>query len=714
MDTYCEVSFPLPVIQTFLYRLPEELRPKVKIGSRVLAPLGKRKLIGYVMEIKPLDQELHYKVKEIIKIIEAGPDFSESFVNFIREIAAHSLTSPGLFLEMAEVSGWEEKLVYKVVLTEKGLAEANQTNLNLKREKREVLNLLKGRALTPNFLKRSLKIKNVSSLLDSLKAAGLIEIREKKIKKREINIVPSSWSGQLSLPGMIENRPQPVNRLLEKFSQKESGPYLLFGSFDARREFIEHLFESFIQRQKYCFLLVPEIQHLRKWESLLKIFKEDIVVIHSQLSEKKRWEAWQRVLSGKSRIILGTRSILFIPVQPVSLIILDEEQDDLYYQAERIAFDAREAAWLRAKQEKGLLIFSSSYPEVSHYWQHQKEGTVINVGQRENLYSTVFALSDVDELLRKELKAEVEKRLISGEQVFFLVNRKGYSSHLFCPGCGYVPRCQKCQIVLTLEKEKELHCRYCGQIIPVYEKCPVCGRKMRTGKIRGSRYWKEKLEELFPGREVALMEEGLNGKKEETLEKKISSGKIQLIIGTEYALPRLGRERFSLVVAINPELNLNLPDFKAAFKTFVNQFKGAELLRNEPESKLVVVSNKPDHPAIREGALMNYQGFFESELEYRHLLNYPPFSYLVGVTISSDSLRASGRFSRLLFNQLNECFPEVEIIGPKITRHIWRKAKKEIKFYLRLNHLEEIQNLRTFLIDFRKAHPAARIYITIW
>ncbi|MGB9764120.1 MAG: replication restart helicase PriA [Candidatus Saccharicenans sp.] len=711
MAVYCEVSFPLPVVQSFLYKVPAELKDRIKIGSRVVAPLGSRRLAGYVLEIKFLEKDPQYKVKEIIKIIDSRPPIPEGFVRFAQELAFNSLSSPGLFLEMAEVDGQEEKELIKVALTEKGQVETEQKNF--KGKKKEILNLLKDKSLTPNFLKRKLKIKNINSLLNSLRDSGVIEISQKTIRRKASLARPLPQSKQLTLPGITGFRSEPVRQILGKLDQGKSGQFLLFGSFNDRLEVVQSLLENLRFLPSYILLVVPEILQIQKWEPIIEAWKKEIVVMHSQLPERLRREAWQQVISGQRKIILGPRSVLLLPVQPVSLILLDEEQDDLYYQTEGPSFDAREAARIRA-EEGGLVIFSSSYPEVSHYWHNRERQTLINLGGEKKVYSTVFFTGEIDQLLEGEVKSEIDNRLISGDRVFFFVQRKGYSSYLYCPGCGFIPRCQNCQIALTFKKEEGLRCRYCGYNTEVPEACPVCGKKLKTGKIRGSQYLEERLSQLFAGQIIARLEEGLDGQQEKKLLSKINAGKIQLIIGTEYALSRLKMGMFSLAVIINPELSLNVPDFRAAHQTYVSMSKVADLLANEEKSKLMVITAMPDHPAIREGARMEYQKFFESEIEYRKLLNYPPFSLLIEINLRSNSIRTSGRLSRLLLEKIAEKFPQVEIIGPKLSRSVWRKSQKEIKFYLRLKNQEMVRELRAFFNNFRIGHPGARISMIIW
>jgi primosomal protein N' (replication factor Y) len=713
MAVYCEVSFPLPLVQTFLYRLPDGLADKVKPGSRVMAPLGQRLIIGYVLEIKHLNQEPDFKVKEISRVLDEQPVFPGSFLKFVQELAVRNITSPGMFLEMAEPPGSRERSELKIVLTERGKAELEKGSL--KGRKKAILTLLSGRALSPLYIKRKLKIKEINSLLSFLKKVGLIEVKERLLKKRAKVSTLVSISRQLNLPVGTEGLPEKAWRLVEALVRKEPGGFLLTGSFHRRLEFIFQIIRRYQNDQSYILILVPEIQQIKKWQSLVDKLGTEAVILHSQLSDKTRAEHWKMIESGRARVIFGTRTTLFLPIKPVALIIVDEEQDDLYYQTEGPSFDVREAAEIRALAEEGVLILSSSYPEVSRFFWHKEKGTMIDLGQDNLNYSTVIYKKEIEELLRNELKTEIKTHLDQDGQVFFFINRKGYAGYLFCPGCGFVPRCPKCQIALTLrKKENNLYCRYCGESQTIIEKCPVCGKRLWPGRTHGSQYLQEQLAKFFPDEPLAIVEEGWPKAREERLLKKIESGKIKIVIGTEYVLHRLWTPVFSLAVLINPEVSLNLPDFRAAQTTFITISKVMELVRNEKDSRAVIVTSLLDHQAIRRAAFKNYQNFFEEEVGYRRLLNYPPFSFLADITLSGLSVRTTGRISRELVGKLNERFPQLEIIGPKITRHLWKKQQKEVKLYLRLGHHDQIRELRYFLKDFKLRHPAARLSTKIW
>lgn len=713
MANYCEVIFPLPLFQTFLYRLPEEMTGKVGVGSRVVAPLGKRKLTGYVLEIKNNRPEPGFRVKEIIDCLDDKPVWSESFIKFILALSDFSLSPPGLFMKLSEPPSRKQKSELKVRLTEKG--QEALTSGKLKGRKQDLISLLAERQLSPLYLKRKLGIKDINPYLKSLEENGFVEIKERVWKSRVEKNVQKASPRQLSLPVRPEGESEAEKKMLEKIVRRENDSFLLSGSQKKRQKLLAKLIDFACQDNGLVLVLVPEIQRLEKWRKLSGSLTSPHILWHSQLKEKEKRENWALAVSGEVRVVFGTRSALFLPVQPLSLIIIDEEQDDLYYQTEGPVFDAREAAEIRAKIDNSLVIFSSGCPGISRYYHHREKGTLINLGEEKPSYNLSFSRMGIGQVIKRELKEDLGRQLATENQSLFFVNRKGYAGYLFCPSCGFVPRCQKCRIALSLKKKNgELTCGYCGEISQALEQCPICGKKLRPGRIRGSQYLKEQLSETFPEQAVEVLEEGLGDVRIRQIARKVRSGKTKLLVGTEYAIDHLPEGLFSLVVLINPENSLNLPDFRASERTFATIYKLLELVKNDTGTKVVAVVTGPEPEVIRQALSRNYEIFFEQEIDYRNLLNYPPFSCLVEVNLKAGSLRNSARRSRQLLEKLRADFPALEIIGPRITRQMWRREKKEIKLFLRLISQEKLAELLALLKEFRQRKPTTYLTVRIW
>ncbi|RFT15394.1 MAG: Helicase PriA essential for oriC/DnaA-independent DNA replication [Candidatus Saccharicenans subterraneus] len=703
----------MPVFQTFLYRLPPELAGKVRVGSKVVAPLGSRKLPGYVLEVKELAREPEFKVREIISCPPDSVTLPEVILKLALELSERSLTAPGLLLEMAEPPAAREKPRLRLTITEKGLREL--VSGRLKGRRGQILSLLAERQLSPVYIKRKLKLREVNSYLRSLGQEGLLEIREKVTRKKPTRPVGADNSRQLVLPVRPEGLPEAGQPLLEGLESGRGGAYLLTGSLDRRLRFLEKIMDYAAGHYGFVIFLVPDIQRLEKLRPLEKAFGGRAAFWHSQLPDKVRNNAWNQLVSGRSRIVFGTRSALFLPVRPVSLLVIDEEHDDLYYQADGPSFDAREAAEVRSGLEKSLLIFSSACPRVSQYHRHRQSGTLIDLGEPEAQPRVSFYQKDIARLLKKELREEISPCLEAGGRIFFLVNRKGYAGYLFCPGCGYVARCSSCRIALNLQKKDgELSCSYCGLEMPAPEECPVCRQKLRPGRIRGSQYLKEQLQVTFPGQPVEVLEEGGGEKAAEKSLKRIVSGKSRLVVGTEYALRRLPLNHFSFLVLVNPETSLNRPDFTASEKTVALARASLELLRSGEDSMAATVTAGPPSEVLVQALSGDYPGFFEREIDYRRLLNYPPFSFLVEVGLDSRSLRGAGRSSRLLLEHLGRDFPGLELLGPKVSRKAWRKEQREVRLMVRLSQETEVEELLSYLKKFRMEKPSTRLWVRVW
>lgn len=714
MAFFCEVSFPIPLLRTFTYRLPDHLVDKVKVGSRVLAPFGSRQITGYVLEIKQMEKEPDFEVKEIISLKEGALKFSEPFIDFVKELAGRSLSSPGQLLDLAEVAEEQEKIKVEIILTAKGRSELEKEEL--KGRKKEILELLKERRLSPLYLRRKTGLKNVNAYLKELAGEGLIEIVEKIVKKKSQRKKIKSFSpAQLRLPISLSSD-QEYSQAIKKILREEQTEYLIAGSWSNIAPLVNELVGYLLGKDGYVFILVPEIQRMRRWQELFGHL-EGLVVLHSQLSPSNYREAVERIISGQGRLVLGTKFLPLLPVEPVSAIIVDEEQDELYYQTEGVSFDAREAARIRARHEKALVLLTSSCPDVGSYYRYREGGTLIDAGQEVRKYDYQIMCGEVDKLFKNEIKDEILKRAARGQPAFIYVNKKGYAGYVQCSRCRYVPKCDTCQIALSLRKTgKELFCRYCEQTQPWPEKCPVCGHKLRAGKVRGSQYFREEISALLPGKKIVILEEGVEPLQEETIHKDIARKNVGAVIGTDYALARLWPVRFPLVVVVNPELGLNRPDFRAAETVFENLSRITELVANEEGARLIVITELPDDQTIKLAVLSDYAGFFQREIEIRKLLNYPPFCFLLNLNLSGTPMRAAARLSRSLLKEIEENFQEVEIIGPKVSRQIWHRERKEIRFYFRFkeNNHSRLEEFIKFLYLFKLRHPSARINFRVW
>jgi primosomal protein N' (replication factor Y) len=708
MTTYCRLSFPLPVNQTFLYHLPEELKGRVRPGTAVLAPFGTRKIKGYVLEITELPAAPGFQVKDICEVVENCQEFPPVFLNFVQKLAWRSFSSAGLFLELAEGPVRAAEVKEKIIITQKG-KEALQSG-QLRGKNRQLLEQVSQKTYSPAFLKRKLKWRDLNSRLKSLELVGLIEIKQKSRRVKSQRISSQVSPRQLSLPVDFPGEAGQFGTVFRALGAGEFRRFLLAGESWKRQEILSKIVRQALKDGGYVFILVPEIEQMTRWWPEAEKLGSHLAIYHSRLAEKKRKEIWDRIISGQSRVVIGTRAILFLPVNPVRLIVIDEVQNDLYDQAESPPFDIREGAQIRAKEEGAVLLLSSSTPPVSCYYLSQVRGELIDLGQDERHYTCQFSRKDIGRWLQEALLSEVGPGLRAGQKVFFFINRKGYAGYLVCPACGHVPRCPTCQIPLILDKKKnELVCRYCGQSLGQQETCPVCHHPMKPGRIKGSQFLVERLKKLLPDFSLALLEEGEEKPQIEDSLKKIDSGQVQVVVGTDYALPRLKPGSLSMVIVVEPEIGLNLPDFKAAEKTFIRIFKASELLANQLSSKMMVITSMPDQPAIKFGAERDYAGFYRQELEFRHLLKYPPFSLLVCLALTGQNLRKVAGSGRRLVEELALKFPGLEIIGPKVKPRLWQKQQKEVRLYLRLVENNTLLALHEFLEIFSHSSRQVRL-----
>jgi len=309
MTTYCRLSFPLPVNQTFLYRLPEELKGRVRPGTAVLAPFGPRKIKGYVLETTELSASPGFQVKDICGVLENCQVPPPVFLNFVQKLAWRSLSSAGLFLELAEGPARAAEVKEKVIITEKGKEELQSGQLRGKN--RQLLEQVSQKAFSPTFLKRKLKWQDLNARLKSLEQAGLIEIKQKVKRVKSQLISPRSLPRQLSLPVDFSEEGSQVSPVFQALAAGEFRRFLLSGESRKRQEVIFKMVRQALEGEGYVFILVPEIEQMARWWSEAEVLGSNVAIYHSRLAEKKRKEIWVRIISGQSRVVIGTRAILF-------------------------------------------------------------------------------------------------------------------------------------------------------------------------------------------------------------------------------------------------------------------------------------------------------------------------------------------------------------------------------------------------------------------
>jgi len=375
-----------------------------------------------------------------------------------------------------------------------------------------------------------------------------------------------------------------------------------------------------------------------------------VAVLHSHLSAGERHDEWHKIRQGRARIVIGARSAIFAPVDPLGLIIVDEEHEHTYKQEESPRYHARDVAIMRGQMEGAPVVLGSATPSLETYYNCRKgKYTLLELPERvDDQKMPQVRVVDMRQAARKEkgtpifspqLKEAITQRLERGEQTILFLNRRGYSTSLQCPKCGHVCGCPNCSISLTYHRlEQKLACHICGHSEKVPALCP--NESCKNPAIRfagtGTQKVEETLAKLFPNARIDRMDADTMKRKDDYRKKlgDFRAGKIDILVGTQMIAKGLHFPNVTLVGIIFADLALHQPDFRAGERTFqlLTQVAG-RAGRGDIEGEVVVQAFTPFHPAIQFARRHDFGGFFEQELEFREQLKYPPYSRVAMLTL---------------------------------------------------------------------------------
>lgn len=713
MTLYAEIILPLPVDQSFSYVIPEPYREKAKIGSRILVPFGQRILTGFIVNLRKKRLTRELKLKEIVEVLDENPIFSPSFLSFTRKLCRYYYSSWGELLQASLPPSYVLKSQTRISLSEKGKTALQ--NEALSKQERELLDFLRKRDYSALFLKRKFRIKNLSSVLSRLERKGWI-CTQKSMKKqrKKTESAASIRQTQLEIDFSLDASSRELaDRVIRKTGKHVFLQFFLYGLSERRESVYFYLIKNILAEGRRVLFLIPEIiltQTLKdKFENRLG---EKVALIHSQLSERRRELEWHKIKEGEVDVVVGPRSALFSPVDNLGLIIVDEEQDESYYQQESPSYDARKGAWLRAKQEGAVLVYGSALPSVGAFYRARKRGYVLCL-EKEAKRRKVEILDDRREkgLISRKLGERIAERLEKREPVLVFFNRRGYAPSLFCSRCSYIPRCIHCDIALTYHKrEEKLLCRYCNYSLPKKENCPYCGSNLIIERGMGIEAVEEEFKTIFPQSKVTCFTGDLSKKDQERILRKFRSGKIDILIGTKLLAHQVDLPSVSLVAILSPETILTLSDYRASQKSFQAITQMMKFLRINDKAEVIIQTSLPHHFSIRDAALEDYFSFFRQELKFRRLMNYPPFTHMVEILFHGENLRNVAAKSRKFSDQVKKCSEGIEILGPALALVSRVRGLHRVQVILKARRKKELDNVLRGLLTSVELRKSVLVY----
>jgi primosomal protein N' (replication factor Y) len=533
-------------------------------------------------------------------------------------------------------------------------------------EKDKRIRLLLHTERGPLPLRQLIKLSQISrAVIGRMLRDGLLESWEESIDPAEdpfdVGYTPPAHS-------LNEAQERVFNAIRARFELGEFGVQLLHGvTGSGKTEVYLRSVQDTLARGKTALILVPEIaltlwigRQCRAWFGARF---EGVAVLHSALSDVERAREWWRVRNGEARVVVGTRSAVFAPLENLGLIIVDEEQENSYKQEETPRYHGRDVAIVRAKLENALILLGSATPslETYHHAVNGKYELLTMATRVENRSMASVEIVDLrDEFQQTHLTSPISKKLHESiaealsfqTQALVLINRRGYSWSVLCRSCGASVPCVNCSISMTYHKNRNrLECHYCGSLQPVPKTCPQCDSKYIYFFGEGSEHLEERLRKEFPGARIARLDRDTARTKQqyqETLEA-FASGALDILVGTQMLAKGHDFQRVTVVGVVSADSSLSMPDFRAAERTFqlLTQVAG-RAGRGDLPGRALIQTFYPEHYAIQDAVQQDYLSFYERELNFRRMMAYPPFTSLANVIVRDKSLENAIRWSRRL------------------------------------------------------------------
>ena len=693
---FARVVVPAPLKEPLVYRIPELLQDRIVPGIRVLVPLQKRTITGVVLE--SVAENVLAQAKAIIAPLDDEPFFDLHLLKLANWISQYYLASLGEVIA-AMLPPSSRRLTHEFVI----LREPNaMTRSDLDRKILHELGQHKGK-LDLNQLKRKLPETTLRLALARLKSRGIIQIEDQLPRRRAKaqKFFPAAVCQAQVAPDKfcLTNEQKVALSAVERRLQLGGfEAFLLHGvTGSGKTEVYLRAMERAKALGRKSLILIPEIALTPQLlDRLNSRFPNKVGVLHSGLTAAERWAQCRQIAHGSIDVVVGARSAVFAPIPDLGLIVVDEEHDSSYKQEEGLRYNGRDIAVVRAKLSNCPVILGSATPALESY-ENCRQGRyrLLEITQRvearplprielidlrarvhsKNTNSNAKAPAtdsrDPDhQLLSPAFANALKENLQAGHQTLIFLNRRGFANFVQCTLCGHVWRCPYCSVTLTLHlNSKTISCHHCDYRRPLTDICPQCNNATLAGVGSGTERIEQAIHQLVPQAKVARMDRDTTQRRgsHEELIRRWEKGEIDVLVGTQMVTKGHDVSGVTLVGALLADLSLNMPDFRAAERTFqlLSQVAGRSGRGDNP-GVMMIQTYTPEHYAIQYLAAHDYAGFFAVESEFRRTLNYPPFSRLVNLRIDGPKLAEVEQKAQSLAMRLRE----IQSHNPEFHSHI--------------------------------------------
>ncbi len=689
---------------TFTYHVPDDMLDDNIIGKRVLVPFSNRVIEGFVIKYSSKPED--YLVKDIIKIIDDEPVLNEELLNLGKVMSQKYLCSliyayQAMLPKALKANHKSSKKYLTKTYVMLNNKDININDIKIKSQ-REIIELLKN---NKEVLKSEIKSKSsLIKLIDN----NIIKEFEKEVYRE---VVTSLDERSIKLTDKQKDVSSKIKSSLGK-----SSTTLLYGvTGSGKTEVYIDVLKEVIKRGEDAIVLVPEISLTPQITARFKgIFKDNIAILHSSLSDGERFDEFRKIKRGEVNIVIGARSAIFAPLKNIGIIIIDEEHSESYKQENNPRYNTLDIANIRSSVHSCPVLLGSATPTIESYARAKKGYyNLLELEERVNKrpLPKVIIVDMKNEMRRGNkifssiLKEKIEEKIAKKEQVMLLLNRRGYSTYLTCSSCGYTFKCPNCDITLTYHKTSGmLRCHYCGFARGKTDICPECKEKEIRQIGSGTEKIEEEVRSTFKDARVLRMDADTTSNKgsHDKIINAFNSGNYDILVGTQMIAKGLNFPNVTLVGVINADSSLNIPNFRSSESTFslLDQVIG-RAGRAEKEGEAIIQTFNPDHYSIVYAKNHDYKRFFAREMMVRKKLNYPPYCFLTLIKISSKDFNYGIGEAKKISSFLNRNLSaNTTVLGPSMANvlrinntynfEVILKYKKDDLLYKTLNEMIKV------------------------
>lgn len=632
-------------VKTYSYLIPDEMQGKIQIGQVILVPFGRQGLVnafcvGFSDYLPP-----EIKAKKVSRILEENPLFTIDYLKLLEWVANYYCTDLITVINAAIPL----KLIEKASKTEQVVEFV--TFEGATKRQLEVLEKLKSHGKC-NLIFFEKEAKTTRATIKKLEELGCLKLTNEELYRNPLDVL--RITEREALYELSPEQNEVYEGIKKKIAQTPTDTVLLHGvTASGKTEVYFKLIDDCIKSGKNVLFLAPEIALASQLTKRLarKFGTEDVAIWHSSISDGERYDVWQKLYRNEIKILAGARSAVFAPLKNIGLIIIDEEHEGAYKQTSPAPrYDAKVVAQKLQEFHNCPMILGSATPDISSYYRATNSGNLFEMLKRYN-NAKVPPVSVINmqnhgkaayrNLISKPLQTAISETLEKGQQVILLINRRGFSTYTQCQACGHVIECPHCAIPMIWHaKDQRLKCHYCNHTEYFPDFCPSCGSDAFKNSGVGTQKIEQYIKELYPENNVERIDSDILTRKGEHIRllEKFQRGEIDILVGTQMIAKGLDNPNVTLVGVISADASFNLPDFRASERGFqlLTQVAG-RAGRGEFSGSVIFQTYNPDYYALASAKSQNYKEFFNTEIVAREEFDYPPFSQIIRIILSSEN-----------------------------------------------------------------------------